>query len=443
MLISTTLHRMLSLCVALLTSAVLSFAAVPGGEATEAALRETRVSICFPVNSSYIDSDYRDNARSIAQVRAFVDRVATDSTINILKVSVWGYASPEGPVRLNRRLARERMEALRDLVLEKASPLCHIPVSLYCGVVDLPAFADTIASSDIAGRATALDILADSLRDADPSLTITRLKGVDNGRLWDELRPLLNKLRHATVIFEYEQAIVGTPTAVEPPAIEIPEPAVPAEEPVRQDTVASVTEKTVPVPVAEAPGPTAVTAERKPLYVSLKSNMLYDALLIPSIGAEVYLGRMYSVSAEWSYAWWSSDRRHDYWRYYGGDIEVRRWFGRLAADKPLTGHHIGLYAQIFTYDFELGGKGEMGNKFNYGGGVEYGFSLPVGRRINIDFTVGVGYIGGKYHEYVPIDGHYVWQATKRRNWFGPAKAEVSFVWLIGYGNTNRKKGGDR
>ena len=152
---------------------------------------------------------------------------------------------------------------------------------------------------------------------------------------------------------------------------------------------------------------------------------------------------MMSINANWSYAWWSKNRRHNYWRYYGGDIAVRRWFGRKAAEKPLTGHHIGLYAQIMTYDFELGGKGYMGNKYNYGGGVEYGFSLPMARRFNIDFTVGVGYLGGKYYEYTPIDGHYVWQATKQRRWFGPTKAEVSLVWLIGHGNQNKPKGGGR
>lgn len=41
----------------------------------------------------------------------------------------------------------------------------------------------------------------------------------------------------------------------------------------------------------------------------------------------------------------------------------------------------------------------------------------------------------------PLDGHYVWQATKNRHWFGPTKAEISLVWLLGRGNSNNKKGG--
>ena len=50
-------------------------------------------------------------------------------------------------------------------------------------------------------------------------------------------------------------------------------------------------------------------------------------------------------------------------------------------------------------------------------------------------------MGGEYKEYLPQDGHYVWQSTKRRHWIGPTKAEISLVWLIGRGNTNRPSDG--
>ena len=129
----------------------------------------------------------------------------------------------------------------------------------------------------------------------------------------------------------------------------------------------------------------------------------------------------------------------------------RKYFGRRAQTKPLTGHHLGIYGQAFTYDFETGHKGYIGgkpggtlwDKLNYAIGVEYGYSLPISRRLNLDFTLGVGYWGGEYHEYIPSDGHYVWQSTKQRHWFGPTKAEVSLIWLIGRGNYNEKKGGKR
>lgn len=184
------------------------------------------------------------------------------------------------------------------------------------------------------------------------------------------------------------------------------------------------------------------------VYFGAKTNLLYDLLGVPNVGFEVYVGGNFSVGGNWMYAWWKSDTRHRFWRIYGGDLAVRYWFGREAEKKPLSGHHVGVYGQVFTYDFELGGRGYLGgepggtlmDKVNYAAGVEYGYSLPVARRLNIDFTVGVGYWGGIYQEYLPLDGHYVWQSTKNRRWFGPTKAEISLVWLLGRSNINRKGG---
>lgn len=67
--------------------------------------------------------------------------------------------------------------------------------------------------------------------------------------------------------------------------------------------------------------------------------------------------------------------------------------------------------------------------------------FAVARRLNLDFVIGLGYWGGTYYEYLPMDNHYVWQATRQRHWFGPTKAEISLVWLLGRGNYNQKKGG--
>ncbi|MBD5357084.1 MAG: DUF3575 domain-containing protein [Bacteroides sp.] len=187
----------------------------------------------------------------------------------------------------------------------------------------------------------------------------------------------------------------------------------------------------------------------KPFYMALKTNLLYDALALPTVGAEFYVGKNISVAANWMYGWWDHNSTHFYWRAYGGDLTLRWWFGKKAHDKPLTGHHLGIYGGVVTYDFELGSTGYMGglphrtlwDRCNLFGGIEYGYSLPIARRLNIDFTIGIGYLGGKYMKYKPLGNHYVWQSTHELKWFGPTKAEVSLVWLIGCGNYNAKKGG--
>lgn len=416
----------------ILVCCILALSALTARAADDAGARMVS-SVTFVVNGSDIDASYGRNAESLDRIRCFLDSIARDSFPAITSIEYAGYASPEGPAAANVMLARKRMAALEDFVMTA----CVVPltedVSRMYEVKGMSSLAEVIEKSDIAHREEAMKILGDETRSDE--VKINRLRRARGGRIWRALVPLLEELRYASVTFNYVSSeeitrllsgkLIDPVCVTETEEVNEPETEIMAS----ADTVDS--------------NYPPVSVSRRPFYASLKTNALYDLLLIPSVGAEVWLGRMMSVNANWSYAWWSKNRRHNYWRYYGGDIAVRRWFGRKAAEKPLTGHHIGLYAQIMTYDFELGGKGYMGNKYNYGGGVEYGFSLPMARRFNIDFTVGVGYLGGEYYEYTPIDGHYVWQATKQRRWFGPTKAEVSLVWLIGYGNKNKPKGGNR
>ena len=91
----------------------------------------------------------------------------------------------------------------------------------------------------------------------------------------------------------------------------------------------------------------------------VQTNALYDALLIPNIGVTYGFDKDWSVHLNWMYSWWKNDHQHRYWRTYGGMLEVRRWFGACSDASPLTGHHVGLYGQLLTYDFEWGGRGYL------------------------------------------------------------------------------------
>lgn len=171
--------------------------------------------------------------------------------------------------------------------------------------------------------------------------------------------------------------------------------------------------------------------------LALRTNMLYDVALIPNIGAEVSLGKRWTASADWFYTWFSSDSRHRYWQGYGGYVTIRKYLSSPSYESTAyslpRGHHLGIYALGLTYDVEWGGRGYQADRFGFGGGVEYGYSLSIGRRLDLDFSIGVGFQDGEYKEYEPIDGRYVWQATRKRHWFGPTKAEVTLRWNIGKG----------
>ena len=193
--------------------------------------------------------------------------------------------------------------------------------------------------------------------------------------------------------------------------------------------------------------------QRRPWLIALKTNLLYDAAVIPNIGIEISLGKRFTISADWFYTWFSSDNRHRYWQGYGGYLTVRKYFGgnkhqtsdlRPQTSLPFTGHHLGLYGLGMTYDVEWGGRGYQAARFGFGGGVEYGYSARIGRRLCLDFNLGLGFQDGEYKEYLPTDdgtGHYVWQSTHKRHWWGPTKAEVTLKWILG--PLREKKGGAR
>ena len=189
-------------------------------------------------------------------------------------------------------------------------------------------------------------------------------------------------------------------------------------------------------------------SEPKPV-VALRTNLLYDAVLVPNIGVEVGLGKGFTLAADWFGTWLFSDKNHWYWQGYGGYLTARYYFDKDNPQYSLTpgqmlssGHHVGIYGTALTYDVEFGGIGYQAAQFGFGGGVEYGYSLKVAQSLCIDFNLGLGYQGGEYKKYMPTDdgsGHYVWMSTHRRHWWGPTKAEISLKWLI---TPTKKKGGE-
>ena len=166
--------------------------------------------------------------------------------------------------------------------------------------------------------------------------------------------------------------------------------------------------------------------------VHLTTNLLYDAALVPNVGVEYAFAPRWSAKAHGMYAWWSDDSRQRYWRVAGGSVELRRWLGSKVSAFLLKGHHVGVYAGAYKYDFELGDTGNMAD-FNYSVGVSYGYSMPIGRKLSLDMGLSFGYIGGEYTKYEYTDTYSIRLAEMRRNYVGVTRDEVSLVWHIELG----------
>lgn len=400
------------------------------GISAQVAMQDS-VKIQFQTGKTHVDVDLGTNRQVLEGIKEKLQLNADDSVYyRLQKVLVVGGASPEGSIALNKRLSEKRAEALFNHLSQYGT----FPDSLrhytflgrdWNGLLHL-------AENDLnlPSREETLNLLrriAANPQEADA----WRLQSFKGGKPYAYMyKHLFPALRASSMYLWYSEVKLPPFTAHTSlqEAFDMEKPFLVA-----------------PSFIVMAPE----EPEKKPIYWALKTNLLYDAALVPNIGAEIHVGRNWSVGANWMYAWWKYDPSHWYWRIYGGDIYVRKWFGKKAAEKPLTGHHIGLYGQMLTYDFCTGGRGYMGgepggdiwDRASFAGGIEYGYSHPIARRLNLDFTIGIGYLEGKYHEYLPEDNCYVWQTTKNRKWFGPTKAEVSLVWLLGRGNYNKEKGG--
>ena len=383
------------------------------------------VRIYFRRSHSEADLNFHGNRAAIVPLIRTIRNGAVPHTVTIT-----GAASPEGSTAINSTLSRQRADRIFSILADSVAIPDSITGFTFIGRDWKGLLSLVEADTAVPSRNRVLTLLKTITASIDAGMPDTEanlasLRQIGGGHPYAYMyRTMFPSLRASQLNITYLpmlDLLAPTPARFTSGAPALPSPSIPL-----------------------LPAKT-----RKPFYMALKTNMLLDALAIPSISAEFYLGKNWSAVANWMYGWWDNDHRHRYWRAYGGDIAVRRWFGSKAKEKPLTGHHLGLYVGVVTYDFEFGGKGWMGgipggtlwDRCNTVAGIEYGYSLPIGRRLNIDFTIGVGYMGGKLVDYVPGNGFYIWQKTRHFNWFGPTKAEISLVWLIGRGNYNAKKGG--
>lgn len=180
-----------------------------------------------------------------------------------------------------------------------------------------------------------------------------------------------------------------------------------------------------------------------PQRISAKTNLLYDLMSMPSMQVEVGVAERFSIAASGTYGWFQGWPWHRKVSVVTGDIGVNYWFGKNTDQMMRNGWHAGPYAAIYRYDFLFGSKGQEA-KANWGLGVSVGYTLEVSRFFSFDFTLGLGYVGGKYQEYEPSNdnsGHYLWTADKIKKYVGPTKAEIALVWhILGPGQKTGKGG---
>ena len=405
-----------------------------------------RTTIYFRPGYSLLELSYRDNAANMKALTQGIQTIKGNPCVQLQHIRILSAASPEGNSALNKRVAKRRGERLRDYLKETLV----LPDSIFTvssAGEDWQGLASLIAKEKTPWRNKALQIIRHTPEWVTRNGKVVdgrkrQLQNLDGGKAWKYMldNHFYTLRTGAVVVCEVKTlAAESTPSAAEARLEQARSEQARLESASQQS--ASQSPSSPPFPAI--PSQVHPESQSPPVasYFALKSNLLYDALLIPNLSLEASIGSGWTLGAGGMFAWWSKDAKHRYWRIYGGDLEIRKYFGTLSKSKPLQGHHLGIYGDFLTYDFEFGAKGYQ-SKATYAAGIKYGYSHPIANRLNLDFALGIGYLHSNYKTYVPRDGCYVYQETKKQKWLGPTQAEISLVWLLGKGNTNTKGNGN-
>ena len=91
----------------------------PQAETRKARALSGEAYLDFPVNKTVIYPEYRRNTAELAKIRATIDTIRTDKDFSITRISLKGYASPEGRYAANVRLSEGRTDALKDYLMSE------------------------------------------------------------------------------------------------------------------------------------------------------------------------------------------------------------------------------------------------------------------------------------------------------------------------------------
>lgn len=160
---------------------------------------------------------------------------------------------------------------------------------------------------------------------------------------------------------------------------------------------------------------------------AIKTNALYWATTTPNLGFEVGLAKKLTLDVSGNYNPWKfgEDRQFKHWLV---QPELRYWLC-----ERFNGSFFGLhghYGEMNVSNLNIFGMGHDRYDGNlYGAGISYGYQWLISKRWSMEATIGVGYARLKYDKYARGDnGEKL--AHKNRNYFGPTKIGLSFIYII-------------
>lgn len=420
--------------------------------------QKTELVLHFRFDRSMVDYGYRDNNRILAAMhKIFADSLCVS---RIDSVCIQAFSSPEGDADYNRRLALRRAQAVKGYLVWKYPGLNQYRIRTSAQAESWDALRDVALNDTLLPcRDEILQILKLNTGEKRKEALLKKLNtGIPYRHISQWILPELRNASICTVYMrplrhaqqgsrlvadaqgnngkEYQKAD-GTEITDDTEVVNGVRVAK------GNDTNANGTELT---DNTEITGSTKVTgnaqttgsanaiapgkSRRHPLF-AVKTNLLFDAALMPNIELEVPIGKRWSLNGEYMFPWWLiNDDRYCLQILMGG-LEVRYRPGKRSGRDVLTGHFIGLYAGGGKYDLQWDKNGYQG-EFFIAAGVSYGYAHSIARNLRLEYNIGIGMLRTDYRHYHSRDNHrtLLWQENGEYTWLGPTKLKISLVWLI-------------
>lgn len=170
---------------------------------------------------------------------------------------------------------------------------------------------------------------------------------------------------------------------------------------------------------------------RDPYGLAVRTNLLYDVFLLPTLGVEWRVNRHVGIKVDGSISHWGGEHGKVQ-KVWAVSPEVRWYLGDAKLFYVGAG---GNYADCNIYKYMVGGilssdTGYQGDVWSVG--VTTGYQLCLSNMFSLDFNVGLGYIRAEYDTFGMINGVRVYKAKDRtKNRIAPTQAGVSLVWKLG------------
>ena len=169
--------------------------------------------IHFRLNLTDLDPAFRDNASTLDRIVQITRDIFADTTSSVVRIQIIGLASPEGPVRLNERLAGGRAMALQRYIQERVPQAVDSLFQTVNGGEAWTELRDQIADSASPYREEMLRIIDE---EADVDRRERLLKQLDGGRAYRYLADnLLSDQRNSgyiAICYDYKPDVAARVT---------------------------------------------------------------------------------------------------------------------------------------------------------------------------------------------------------------------------------------